>query len=204
LKLRLWGSDMAVTWKKLAYENNVVTKAFLSAKGDLLYANPGGTIQRLPIGTDNQILAVNVDLPNWEAAAAGSFHKARSYLAGAQNVLTATFTKVLIDTDSFDPSNITDLVNHRIIPNQAGYYHVVGQVAFTTFLASTFAMLYFNGAIASYGDYIGSAVFAVTHDLIYFNGSSNYVELWCYQGSGSTQALSLSPERNFLVVFGPF
>jgi len=59
---------MAVTWKKLAYEDNVITKALLTTKGDIIYASAASTPARLGIGADNQVLAVNVDVPNWEAA----------------------------------------------------------------------------------------------------------------------------------------
>lgn len=57
---------MAVTWKKLAYEDDVITKALLTTKGDMIYASAAGTPARLGIGSDDQILRVNVDVPNWE------------------------------------------------------------------------------------------------------------------------------------------
>jgi hypothetical protein len=41
------------------------------AKGDILYASAANTLAKLPIGSDNQVLVVNVDVPNWEAQAGG-------------------------------------------------------------------------------------------------------------------------------------
>lgn len=66
---------MAVTWKKLAYEDDVITKALLTTKGDILYASAANTPARLGIGTDNHVLTVATDVPNWEAPAAPGAHK---------------------------------------------------------------------------------------------------------------------------------
>jgi hypothetical protein len=66
---------MAVTWKKLAYETDVITKALLTTKGDILYASAAATPARLGIGADNTILTVATDVPNWEAPAAAAAHK---------------------------------------------------------------------------------------------------------------------------------
>ena len=57
---------MAVKWKKLAYEDEVITKALLTARGSMIYASAAGTPVELAIGSDNQVLMVNVDVPNWE------------------------------------------------------------------------------------------------------------------------------------------
>lgn len=65
---------MAVTWKKLAYEDDVITKAFMATKGDILYASAGGTPAVLAIGADNHILRVATDIPAWEAIGAPDTH----------------------------------------------------------------------------------------------------------------------------------
>jgi len=41
------------------------------AKGDILYASAANTLAKLPIGGDGEVLTVNVDVPNWEAAGGG-------------------------------------------------------------------------------------------------------------------------------------
>lgn len=66
---------MAVTWKKLAYEDDVITKALLTAKGDILHATAAGTPAALAIGTDNQILRVATDILNYEDLPAAAAHK---------------------------------------------------------------------------------------------------------------------------------
>lgn len=70
---------MAVTWKKLAYEDNVITKALVTTKGDLIVASAASTPVRLGIGADNYVLTVATDTPAWEAPAAPAAHTLNSH-----------------------------------------------------------------------------------------------------------------------------
>ena len=65
---------MAVEWKKLAYESEVITQALLTGKGDIVYASSIGVAAALTIGTDNHVLTVATDIPAWEAPAAAAAH----------------------------------------------------------------------------------------------------------------------------------
>ena len=56
---------MAVTWKKLAYEDDVILKSVLAAKGSLVTASAASTPAELAIGTDGYLLAVSTDTPAW-------------------------------------------------------------------------------------------------------------------------------------------
>lgn len=75
---------MAVVWKKLAYETDVITKALLTTKGDIIYASAASTPARLGIGGDNQILRVATDVPNWEDIGAPTAHKLNAHDAAEQ------------------------------------------------------------------------------------------------------------------------
>jgi len=72
---------MAVVWKKIAYETDVITKALLTAKGDMIYASAAGVPAALAIGTDDYILRVATDLPAWEAIGAPGAHTLNSHSA---------------------------------------------------------------------------------------------------------------------------
>jgi hypothetical protein len=56
---------MAVTWKKLAYEDDVILKSVLAAKGSIITASAASTPTELAIGTDGYLLAVSTDTPAW-------------------------------------------------------------------------------------------------------------------------------------------
>lgn len=72
---------MAITWKKLSFEEDVITKALLTAKGDILYASAAGVPAALAIGADNHILRVATDLPAWEIIGAPTAHTLNSHTA---------------------------------------------------------------------------------------------------------------------------
>lgn len=72
---------MAVTWKKLAYETEVILKSLLTTKGDIIYASAAGTPARLGIGSDGQILEVATDIPGWTDPGAPGAHTLNSHTA---------------------------------------------------------------------------------------------------------------------------
>lgn len=70
---------MAATWKKLAFEDDVVLKTAYTAKGDLLGASAANTPDALHVGTDGFVLTADADAANglgidWVAAAVGAHH----------------------------------------------------------------------------------------------------------------------------------
>jgi hypothetical protein len=135
--------------------------------------------------------------------------KARAYRAAAQSVLHATWTKVEIDTDSFDPSSITDLVNHRVKPTLSGYYIACAQVTILTNDVQLLLIIgiFKNGAISDFGGQISGDVYRVGYpisSLLYFNGTSDYVELWLYQSSGDARSLEVDSSKNYIELLGPF
>jgi len=72
---------MAVEWKKLAYEADVIANTLLTTKGDIIYASDANTPTRLGIGSDDQILRVATDVPNWEDIGAPAAHTLNSHSA---------------------------------------------------------------------------------------------------------------------------
>jgi hypothetical protein len=70
---------MTIEWKKLAYESDVITKALLTSKGDIIYASAAGTPAVLAIGSNAQILSVATDIPDWIDVPAPSAHTLNSH-----------------------------------------------------------------------------------------------------------------------------
>jgi hypothetical protein len=111
-----------------------------------------------------------------------------------QSVNHNTYTKVQLNTETFDTANCYDnATNYRFTPNVAGYYQVNGVVAIQTAGSSTQVsqvFLYKNGS--NYGansDFPlvqvidatawGRSSVALT-DIVYLNGSTDYIELFAY------------------------
>lgn len=142
--------------------------------------------------------------------------KARAYRKNtAQNIDADSATKVLIDTIDRDTEGVVDMTNSRIIPNLPGYYVVMGSVCAGSEPSDLRinARIYKNGVSASDGatgiqDEFGF-VSSSTSDLIYMNGTDDYLELWVHNNSSSASALAYSIEPtgcsiNYISIVGPF
>lgn len=138
--------------------------------------------------------------------------KARAYRNAAQNIDATSFTKVLIDAISFDTEGVVDIANSRIIPTLPGYYIVTGNVRVNSVPDGQriTAFIYKNGARISDGSYseqgaIGVPL-SVANDLIYMNGTTDYLELWAFNSHSSALALYVTSisRQNYLYVLGPF
>jgi len=66
---------MAITWRKLAYEDDVITKALIDAAGDLIYGSADNTPAILTAGDNGQVLTLAAGVPSWAAAGAPGAHK---------------------------------------------------------------------------------------------------------------------------------
>jgi hypothetical protein len=100
--------------------------------------------------------------------------------SGGQSISSATFTKVLFDTEVFDTNN--NFASSRFTPTIAGYYQINCSLAFST-TSTTRAIIgiYKNGAIDTYGnDLSGPINTQVATGLIYCNGSTDYLEIYVY------------------------
>lgn len=113
-----------------------------------------------------------------------------AYAASDQSITNNTFTKVQINTETFDTNSCFDSVtNYRFTPTVAGYYQVNGAIKPTTD-AALFSVLYKNGSILNYGsggftglDVGGIRNGSVVSQLVYLNGSTDYVELYVISGN---------------------
>jgi hypothetical protein len=111
-----------------------------------------------------------------------------AYMANAsanQSATSGVFTKVKIDTEVFDTnSNFDSTTNYRFTPTVAGYYQLNSSVGMNATAASLYvAAFYKNGAIfggaVQLQGFAGSAnqIFQCSQ-LMYLNGSTDYVELY--------------------------
>lgn len=115
-----------------------------------------------------------------------------AYMSANQTISTGTNTKLQINTKEFDTATAYDAsTNYRFTPLVAGYYQVNGQVAWNSAASGvTFVSIYKNGSEWKRGSQItfnaASAVCPNVSALTYFNGSTDYVELYVNQNSGGS------------------
>ena len=110
------------------------------------------------------------------------------YASSGTSVANNTLTKLTFDTEEFDTNN--NFASSRFTPTVAGYYQINGCIggAYATMLCTIFknGTEYKRGVTAS-GVTLNQANVS---SIVYLNGSTDYVELYTYQGSGSTQTMS--------------
>ena len=125
-------------------------------------------------------------------AGTGPAFSAYQGTGGSQSISATTYTKVTFDVEVFDTNN--NFASNRFTPTVAGYYQVNWLVTTQSTSPSNylFTDLYKNGAdfcrgsltipqTSSYGFSNGSA-------LIYMNGTTDYLEVYCWSAASTSLA----------------
>jgi hypothetical protein len=109
-----------------------------------------------------------------------------AYLGANQSASSGVFTKININTETFDTASCFDsTTNYRFTPNIAGYYQVNAVVRFSgTNLTEASPAIYKNGAAVFFGSYAvvtgQSVLISIATGLVYMNGTTDYLELYAY------------------------
>lgn len=113
-----------------------------------------------------------------------------SYIAdGTQVVAGGTVTKLLFPTKQFDTGNLVS--SSKFTPNISGYYQINSVFNMTTGNTGIcLVAIYKNGSEYKRGSQEqATGVYAVNvSGLVYMNGSTDYIEIYCYSGGVSTAA----------------
>jgi hypothetical protein len=118
-----------------------------------------------------------------------------AYQSSAQTISSTTFTKINFQTEEFDTASCYDTSNSRFTPNVAGYYQFTANFAVATTATTGLITFYKNGSEFKRATY-NTATSALNGlngtALIYCNGTTDYVEAWCYIGTGQNLSASSS------------
>ena len=115
------------------------------------------------------------------------------YQTSGTSLSNNTNTKVLFDTKDFDTNNLVS--SSRFTPNIAGYYIICWAVGIPNQAGGTGeinAELYKNGSFYKFGtDQQTSTspnhfLSSTGSSIVYLNGSTDYLEVYCYQNSGAS------------------
>ena len=112
-----------------------------------------------------------------------------AYQSTVQSIASGVWTKIQLQSKYFDTAGAFDATtNYRFQPTVPGYYQL-NCVVQLQFFASLAASIYKNGNGTDYAVGVGQASIIYTtvpqSKLVYLNGSTDYVELYAYQASGS-------------------
>lgn len=131
------------------------------------------------------------------------FAGARAYLTAAASNAGSGWEKVPLDTLSFDPKSIWDGGNARFMPTAAGLYLCSGRVRAST-TNEIVAAIGKNGTVSVSIGSSGLVNFQATGgaDLIYCNGTTDYLEL--FARCGSSENYTTGSFDTYLSVLGPF
>jgi hypothetical protein len=116
-----------------------------------------------------------------------------AYNSSSTTLSAGTYTKVALQTELFDTnSNFDSTTNYRFTPTVAGYYQINGGVSTNNPAGAVTAAIYKNGSIYAKGSInvpqaATTLAASVVSSVVFFNGSTDYVELYALQTNGSSQ-----------------
>jgi hypothetical protein len=120
-----------------------------------------------------------------------------AYQSASQTPSAGTFTKVQYQTEEFDTNNNFDsTTNYRFTPTVAGYYQINGAVKYGN-SGEVVLAIYKNGSAYKWGldNLYGYA--STISCVVYFNGSTDYIELYVYIGTGGSITSALATQTWF-------
>ena len=133
-----------------------------------------------------------------------------AYQSTLQSISTGTATKLQFQTKEYDTNSYFDATtNYRFTPLISGYYFISASVGWSGGLTNeTYISIYKNGSeykrLQDIGSTTGGGIGSFSGgSLVYFNGSTDYVEIYSAQytgGSKNTTASSLNTWFNGAMV----
>jgi len=161
--------------------------------GSVIIAAPavaGSTTLTLPTTSGTVLTSANT-------FANGTGPAFSAYAGTGTTVATATFTKILFDTEEFDTNN--NYASSRFTPTVAGYYQISAGFNSTSGTTGTNNVIgiYKNGAWNKIGSTAVGGTYFTISNLVYLNGSTDYVEIYLYQNSGGNFVTGTNITSNF-------
>lgn len=163
----------------------------MAGANKLLTAGGGGVIltPATSIGSD-----VTVQIPSRAGNLAVDGPAFSAYQSVAQSMTGGVFTKLTFTTSEFDTTSGM-FASSRFTPTIAGYYQIIGAFHIASTVTQVVASIYKNGAAYKDGIDATSAGSSYVGALVFFNGSTDYVEIYGY--SGTTQNTGTGQNKTY-------
>lgn len=146
--------------------------------------NGSGTVTGITAGGLPDAIITQSDLATGVAGTGPAFS---ATMSANQSVTSSTYTKVAFNTEDFDTNSNYDTTTYRFTPTVAGYYQIIGSIYPNTVVTTINSAIYKNGS--NFKTFSGTTYSASVSALIYFNGSTDYIELYGYL-AGTSPAIS--------------
>jgi hypothetical protein len=154
---------------------------------NLKLKNPAGGSLNLVSADGASDLTVTFPATTGTAMVSGNMPAFSAYYSsGTTSISNSTWTKVNLATEEFDTNS--NFASNRFTPTVSGYYQINGSVymAGNAGLSQASVSIYKNGTSYKYGAASASSALSpfnapavCVSSIIYFNGSTDYVELYC-------------------------
>jgi len=167
------------------------------ASGLTQSADNSGVLQ-LASGTGNLVTVPSV---TGTAMVSGNMPAFSAYpSANSSAISSGTFVKVTLDSEEFDTNN--NFASSRFTPTVAGYYQINGAVSTTAYAGNyLLSAIYKNGSLykngSNYALNAAAGPTTIVSSLVYFNGSTDYVELYVI-AQGTPQIYGANTYATFL------
>jgi hypothetical protein len=124
-----------------------------------------------------------------------------AYQSVSVSLTTAVMTKITFTNTSFDTNSNYSTSTSRFTPTVAGYYQVNAaiNINFST-SALGYMTLYRNGSQTAIGPMLTGTAYGcqtTLSALVYMNGSTDYLEIYALQNSGSTQSTYVATSQDY-------
>lgn len=117
-------------------------------------------------------------------------------MSAGQTVANSSATKLAFNTETYDTNNCYDpTTNYRFTPNVAGFYQInAGVLCPSTTTGVGTIYIYRNGtrALTSQTQNATAQAIVTISGLMYCNGTTDYIEAWCYQNAGGSATMGSS------------
>ena len=172
----------------------------LTTKGDLYTYST--TDARLGVGTNGQVLTADSAEATglkWAAAAGGAtLVGCRLTKSASQSIANATETAVTFDGESWDTNtfhdNVTNNTRITIPAGKTGKYQLSGEIDLAAMTGGVYVLIKKNGSVLTYTVVMNASSASFNTNFTFYQlldlTATDYVEMFLYQGSGSSKNLN--------------
>jgi hypothetical protein len=117
-----------------------------------------------------------------------------AYPSATTNLVQYTATKITYGTEEWDTNS--NFASSRFTPTVAGYYQVNAATSLASAAALTYIWVYKNGSAYKNGNLVTGSNWTIVSCQVYFNGSTDYIEIYVQQ-NGTTQTNETTSSSNY-------